>query len=85
MIHHYLKKVSLKLILKENYITKVSFFHRMDKIPPEARGGLFEKTVPLDPLQKFLYRVFQEKKREKCYYKNLLGYFDTKNIDTKIK
>jgi hypothetical protein len=25
-------------------------------LPPEARGTLFEKTVPLDPLQKLLIK-----------------------------
>jgi hypothetical protein len=31
-------------------------FCQLKYVPPEARGTLFEKTVPLDPLQKLFIR-----------------------------
>jgi hypothetical protein len=33
-------------------------------LPPAARGTLFEKTVPLDPLQKLLIIFFEKKKKK---------------------
>ncbi len=39
------------MVLRENFIVRVL---RDFYLPPAARGALFEKTAPLDPLQKLL-------------------------------